>query len=340
VSAVSGAGVLLVNLGTPDAPTPAAVRKYLRQFLLDPRVVRIPRLLWWPILELVVLRVRPAKSAAKYARIWKPDGSPLRVYTERQAQLLRGYLGERLKQPVPVAAGMRYGNPSIARGLAELREKGCTRILALPLYPQYADSTTGSTLDALERLVPRMRPQPELRVLREFHDHRAYVKAVAKSVNDYWFKHGRPERLVMSFHGLPKAVAERGDPYHAQCLESARLIAAELGWNDARTVVTFQSRFGTQKWLEPATDRTLADLGHAGVARVDVICPGFAADCLETLEEIAIEGRDTFLGAGGKEFHYIPVANDFPAWMTALTILAIENLEGWVGRAPQKETPP
>lgn len=338
--ATPGAGVLLVNLGTPDAPTAGAVRRYLRQFLLDPRVVQIPRLAWWPILEFIVLRVRPAKSAAKYAKIWKPDGSPLRVYTERQAQLLRGFLGERLRQPVPVAAGMRYGNPSIAKALAELREKGCTRILVLPLYPQYAASTTASTQDVLDRLVPRMKPKPELRVLRDFHDHRAYVKAIAKSVNDYWFKHGRPDRLVMSFHGLPKVVVERGDPYHAQCLESARLIATELGWNDARTVVAFQSRFGAQKWLEPATDKTLAALGREGIGRVDVICPGFTADCLETLEEIALEGRETFLRAGGKEFHYIPTTNDLGPWMTALSIIAIENLEGWVGRAPQKEPLP
>jgi len=340
VSAASGAGVLLVNLGTPDAPTAGAVRRYLRQFLLDPRVVQIPKLAWWPILEFIVLRVRPAKSAAKYAKIWKPDGSPLRIYTERQAQLLRGFLGERLQQPVPVAAGMRYGNPSIAKALAELAERGCTRILVLPLYPQYAGSTTASKRDVLDRLVPRMKPRPELRFLHDFHDHRAYVKSIAKSVNDYWFKHGRPDRLVMRFHGLPKIVVERGDPYHAQCLESARLIATELGWNDGRTLVTFQSRFGAQKWLEPATDQVLAALRREGVGRVDVICPGFAADCLETLEEIAIEGRATFLAAGGKEFHYIATTNDLGPWMTALSIIAIENLEGWVGRAPQKETLP
>ncbi|HZZ93191.1 MAG TPA: ferrochelatase [Usitatibacter sp.] len=338
MAADTGTGVLLVNLGTPDAPTPAAVRRYLRQFLLDPRVVQIPRLLWWPILEFIVLRVRPAKSARKYEKIWKPDGSPLRFHTERQAQLLKGFLGERLRHVVPVAAGMRYGNPSIARALDALRERGCRRILVLPLYPQYAGSTTGSTRDALERALARIQPKPELRVLDNFHDHRAYVKAIAKSVNDYWFKHGRPDRLVMSFHGLPQAVVERGDPYRQQCLESGRLIATELGWNDARTLVTFQSRFGAQKWLEPYTDITLRRLGGEGVGRVDVICPGFAADCLETLEEIAIEGRQAFVKAGGQDFHYIPTTNDLGPWMTALSIIAIENLEGWVERAPAPET--
>ena len=337
MAAEPATGVLLVNLGTPDAPTPGAVRRYLREFLLDPRVVGIPKLVWWPILELIVLRVRPAKSARKYEKIWKPDGSPLRIYTERQAQLLRGYLGERLKVALPVVAGMRYGKPSIAQGLRELGERGCRRILVLPLYPQYSESTTASVQDVLDRLAPRMKPAPELRVVRDFHDHRAYAKAIAKSVNDYWFKHGRPDRLLMSFHGLPKVVVERGDPYEKQCRESARLIATELGWNDARTLVTFQSRFGAQKWLEPYTDATLERLGGEGVGRVDVICPGFTSDCLETLEEIAIEGRDTFRRAGGKDFHYIPTTNDLGPWMTALTIIAIESLEGWVERAPEKK---
>jgi ferrochelatase len=333
-------GVLLVNLGTPDAPTPGAVRRYLREFLWDPRVVQIPRPIWWLILNLFVLTVRPAKSARKYAAIWRPDGSPLRIYTERQAQLLRGYLGERLKTRVPVVAAMRYGNPSIEEGLAELKLAECSRILVLPLYPQYAGSTTASAEDALARALRKWKPAPELRVVQDFHAHRAYVKAIARSVNDYWMKHGRPDRLVMSFHGLPRAVVEKGDPYQVQCLETGRLIANELGWNDARTLVTFQSRFGAQEWLQPYTDQTLAALGKDGVGRLDVICPGFAADCLETLEEIAIEGRKTFLDAGGKEFHYIPTTNDLPPWMTALSIIAMENLHGWVERAPDRKVTP
>jgi ferrochelatase len=319
-------GVLLVNLGTPDAPSAWAVGRYLREFLSDRRVVRIPRLAWWPILYLLILPFRSARTARKYARIWRKDGSPLRVYLERQAQLLRGYLGQRLKRPLPVAGAMRYGKPSIAAGLAELRSRECDRIILIPLYPQYSGSTTGSTEEAVARALRKWRPAPPLKVVRDFHGHPAYVKAIAKSVNEYWMKHGRPDRLLMSFHGLPRAMVDQGDPYEAQCLESARLIATELGWNDKRTVVAFQSRFGMARWLEPYTAATLASLGREGVGRVDVICPGFAADCLETLEEIALEGRDTFLGAGGKEFHYIPTTNDAGPWMTALTIVAMENL--------------
>lgn len=322
-------GVLLVNLGTPDAPTPAAVRRYLREFLWDPRVVEIPRPVWWLILNLFVLPSRPAKTARKYAAIWTADGSPLRVYLERQAQLLRGYLGEKLGAPVPVAAAMRYGKPSIAEGVEQLVGRGCGRVLVLPLYPQYASGTTASVEDALHKALRKMRPAPRVSVVRDFHDHPAYVKAVAKNVNAYWMKHGRPDRLLMSFHGLPKASIAKGEPYQAQCLETARLVAAELGWNDARTMVSFQSRFGAQEWIQPYTDRTLAALGAEGVRRVDVICPGFTADCLETLEEIAIEGRDTFRKAGGQEFHYIPTTNDTPSWMTALTTLAMEKLEAW-----------
>jgi len=323
-------GVLLVNLGTPDAPTPSAVRKYLREFLSDPRVVELPRLAWLPILYFFVLPLRPGKTAKKYAAIWKPEGSPLRIYHERQAQLLRGYLGQKAKALVPVFAAMRYGGPSIADGLEELTARGCRRILVLPMYPQYAGSATGSVEDALARALRRVKPAPEVRVVKDFHDHRAYAKAIAKNINDYWFKHGRPDRLVMSFHGIPKASVERGDPYQKQCLESGRLIAAELGWMDARTVFAFQSRFGAAQWIQPYTFDVLRKLAAEGVQRVDVVCPGFAADCLETLEEIAIEGRKTFRDAGGKDFHYIPSTNDTAPWMTALSIIAIENLQPWL----------
>lgn len=324
--AAEDTGVLLVNLGTPDAPTPGAVRSYLRQFLSDPRVVRIPRLAWLPILYFFVLPSRPAKSARKYATIWKPDGSPLRIYTLRQAQLLRGYLGQALKRPIAVAAGMRYGNPSIAEALEELESRGCVRLLVMPLYPQYAESTTESALDAVQRALARRKSwKPEVKRMPEFHANPAYVKAIAKNVNDYWFKHGRPDRLLMSFHGLPKASPDAAE-YERQCRETAKLIATELGWNDARTLTTFQSRFGPAAWLQPYTAATLKQLGRDGVGRVDVACPGFAADCLESLEEIAQEGRDTFRKAGGKDFHYIPTTNDTPSWMTAIARLALENL--------------
>ena len=322
-------GVLLVNLGTPDAPTPGAVRRYLREFLSDPRVVELPRLVWLPILYFLVLPFRPRRSARKYGKIWTRDGSPLRVYSERQAQVLKGSLGERLRALVPVESAMRYGKPSIPEALARLKERGCDRVLVVPLYPQYTGSTTGSVEDAVARALRKWKPAPQLRMVRDFHAHRAYPKAIAKNVTDYWFKHGRPDRLVISFHGIPQKSVDRGDPYQAQCLESARLIATELGWNDARTRVTFQSRFGAAKWLTPYTDATLRELGREGVGRVDVICPGFAADCLETLEEIAIEGRAAFLDAGGKEFNYMPTTNDTPPWMTVLSIVALEQLEGW-----------
>jgi ferrochelatase len=320
--------VLLVNLGTPDEPTPAAVRRYLREFLSDPRVVEIPRALWLPILHLVILPFRPAKTARKYAAIWMNDGSPLRVYTARQAQLLRGYLGERYKAQVPVAFAMRYGKPTLAQAMAELAGRGCDAVLVLPLYPQYAGSTTGSVQDALRQV----KGAPVARVVRDFHDHPAYAKAVARNVNDYWMKHGRPDKLLMSFHGIPKAVADRGDPYPKQCLRSAELIATELGWNDARTVVTFQSRFGKAEWLQPYTEPTLRELGAAKTRRVDVICPGFAADCLETLEEVSMEGKAAFVASGGGEFHYIPTTNDTPAFMAALAAITQENLNADAAR--------
>lgn len=326
------AGVLLVNLGTPDAPTAAAVRRYLREFLWDPRVVEIPRAVWWLILNGVILVVRPAKSAAKYAAVWTAEGSPLRVHLERQVQLLRGYLGERVASPLAVAGACRYGNPSIAGAVAELKAKGCDRILVFPLYPQYAASTTGSAIDAVAGVLARVRNVPAIRTVRNFHDHPAYVLAIAGAVNAYWMKNGRPDRLVMSFHGLPRFSLDRGDPYHCECRKSARLIATELGWNDERTLVTFQSRFGRAEWLKPYTGETLEELGRKGTGRVDVICPGFAADCLETLEEIAMEGRDAFKAAGGKEYHYIPTTNESPAFVEALTRIALENLVGWAGK--------
>lgn len=324
---VPNTGVLLVNLGTPDEPTPAAVRRYLREFLWDPRVVEVPRPLWFLILNLFILPFRPGRSAKKYQAIWKPDGSPLRIYHLRQAQLLRGYLGEKMKRPVPVVGVMRYGKPSIGQGLEELKGKGCDGVLVIPMYPQYSQATTASVEDALKKPLQKWwKGSPRVQVLQEFHAHVAYVKAIAKSVNEYWFKHGRPDRLVMSFHGLPKRNVDRGDPYQQQCLETAKRVAIELGWNDKRTRVAFQSRFGAQEWIKPYTVETLAKAGAEKVGRVDVICPGFAADCLETLEEIAIEGRRTFLEAGGKEFHYIPTTNDLPPFMTALSIIAIEEL--------------
>jgi ferrochelatase len=327
-------GVLLVNLGTPDEATTSAVRRYLKQFLSDTRVVEIPRPIWWLILNGIILNVRPAKSAKKYASIWTKDGSPLRIYTSRQAQMLRGFLGEKIKSPLKVEYAMRYGNPSMASAIDKLKAANCENILVLPLYPQYAASTTASTMDELGRVLATMRNVPGIRFVRSYHDHPAYIKAIAENVLAEWMKIGRPDfatdKLLMTFHGLPKFHLDKGDPYHCQCHKTARLIAHELGVKKGDYVVTFQSRFGKAEWLQPYTDKTLEALGTKGTKRVDVICPGFATDCLETLEEIAMEAKETFLHAGGKTFNYIPVANDSQAYVGALATIAQEQLVGWV----------
>jgi ferrochelatase len=321
-------GILLVNLGTPDAPTPKAVRRYLAEFLSDQRVVEIPRVVWWPILHGVVLRTRPAKSAAKYATIWSDEGSPLWVWTRKQALRLLGSLGER-GHAVLVQPAMRYGNPSIASALDALKQQGATRILVLPLYPQYAASTTASSLDAVQAWARRVRRVPELRVVNQFHDDSGTIDALAARVQEHWMREGRGRMLVMSFHGLPARSLTLGDPYHCQCLKTARLLAERLGLPSTEYQVTFQSRFGRARWLEPYTDATLRKLAQQGHERVDVICPGFVSDCLETLEEIGIEGRSAFLAAGGKAFHLIPCLNDSPAWIEALARIAIRHLQGW-----------
>ena len=333
-------GVLLVNLGTPDAATPAAVRRYLAEFLSDPRVVEIPRVAWMPLLHAVVLRVRPARSAAKYAAIWTNDGSPLLVHSAKQKVLLSGYLGQRMKKEgLPsdlcvVELGMRYGQPSIAAALDKLRAAHCEKILVLPLYPQYAASTTASTLDAVAAYCGTLRRVPALRFIDSFHDDRGYIHALAASVNGYWEKHGRPDRLVLSFHGVPRRTLDLGDPYHCHCHKTARLLATELGLKPEQYAVTFQSRFGRGEWLKPYTGATLVALAREGMRRVDVACPGFVSDCLETLEEIALDGRAAFLKAGGAEFHAIPCLNERPAWIAALADLALKNLGGWLDPPP------
>ncbi|TCS36808.1 ferrochelatase [Paucimonas lemoignei] len=320
--------VLLVNLGTPDEPTPAAVRRYLKEFLSDPRVVEIPKAVWAPILHGVILPFRSSKSAAKYASIWESDGSPLKLHTERQATLLRGYIGERGHQ-VHVAYAMRYGSPSIPQVLQQLQEQRCTRILVLPAYPQYAGSTTASVYDAVFQHYAGQRNVPELRMVKHYHDHEAYIDALRHSVLAHWDMHGRPEKLVMSFHGVPKRTLDLGDPYHCECHKTARLLATQLGLAEDRYLVTFQSRFGKAEWLQPYTAPSVRKLAEQGVKRIDVMCPGFVADCLETLEEVDMEVRQEFLMAGGREFHYIPCLNENPAWIHALTDIAEEHLLGW-----------
>jgi ferrochelatase len=324
--------VLLVNLGTPDAPTAGALRRYLAEFLSDPRVVEIPRLPWWLILHGVVLRTRPAKSAAKYATVWMPEGSPLAVWTARQATLLAAALGP----VVLVRHAMRYGQPAVATVLAELRAEGATRVLVLPLYPQYAAATTASANDAVMAWARDQRRQPEWRFVNHYHDDAGYIGALASRVRAHWQSHGRGDKLVLSFHGVPERSLRLGDPYHCECHVTGRLLAERLGLSSGEWTVTFQSRFGKAKWLEPYTEPTLRQLASQGVKRVDVMCPGFAADCLETLEEIAQEARAAFIQAGGREFHYIECLNDQPEWIAALAALAQRHLQGWdIARPPE-----
>jgi len=292
-------------------------------------VVEIPRPLWWLILNGIILNLRPAKSAARYAKIWDKDGSPLKLHTERQAKLMRGYLGAR-GEPAPVVDyAMRYGDPSIDSVLSRLKQQRCERILVLPLYPQYAASTTATALDAVFAVLRRTRDIPELRMVKHFHDHPAYVAALADGVRKHWARHGKPDRLLMSFHGLPRYTLERGDPYHCECQKTARLLAGALALAPDQYQLSFQSRFGRAEWLQPYTAATLAQWGKQGLRRVDVVCPGFVADCLETLEEIGMEGKAEFLKAGGKEFHAIPCLNESDAWIQALAQIAQEHLQGW-----------
>ncbi len=326
----SAPGVLLVNLGTPEAPTAAALRTYLGQFLSDPRVVEIPRVLWLPLLHGVILRTRPRESAKRYAAVWTPEGSPLKVHTARQATMLRGYLGERTHTRIEVDWAMRYGAPSVDQALNALKARGCDRILIVPLYPQYSASTTASVFDAVADSLGRMRNAPAIRFIKHFHDDPGYIKALAQSVQDHWMKTGRPDRLVMSFHGVPRFSLDKGDPYHCECHVTARLLAQALGLPAERYQVAFQSRFGRAEWLRPYTADVLTELGRAQVGRVDVVCPGFVSDCLETLEEIALEAKETFLHAGGRSFHYISCLNERDDWIRALTEIAHTHLHGWM----------
>ena len=334
----SKTAVLLVNLGTPDEPTTAAVRRYLKQFLSDPRVVEIPKPVWWLILNGIILNVRPRKSAAKYATVWTSEGSPLKFHTAKQAKLLRGWLSQHGGREVEVAYAMRYGNPSIASQLDALKAAGAERILILPLYPQYAASTTASTTDAVSAWLSKTRHTPELRFVKHFHDDAFYIAALKQSVLDTWqreYQSRRPDVLVMSFHGLPRYTLDKGDPYHCECLKTGRLLAEALGLEKHQYRVTFQSRFGKAEWLKPYTSATLDELGRAKTARVDVVCPGFPADCLETLEEIALEAKETFQHAGGGNFTYLPCLNERDDWIAALGSLALRHLQGWpLGKEP------
>jgi protoporphyrin/coproporphyrin ferrochelatase len=326
---VPRSAVVLVNLGTPDAPTTSAVRRYLREFLSDRRVVEIPRLLWWFILNFIILPFRSGKSAQKYDMIWTREGSPLKVNTQKQATLLRGLLGERGHDNIRVVMAMRYGSPSLPAVLDKLKAERCERIAIVPAYPQYSSTTTGSIYDAVFSHYAKVRNIPELRMVKNYHDHDSYIDALHDAVLAHWEMNGRGGKLVMSFHGTPKRTLDLGDPYHCECHKTARLLAAKLRLRPDEYLVTFQSRFGKAEWLQPYTAATLEQLARDGVKRVDVMCPGFTSDCLETLEEIAIEGKGVFEAAGGQEFHYIHCLNDQPSWIAALAEVAEQHIIGW-----------
>ncbi|HEY5702912.1 MAG TPA: ferrochelatase [Gammaproteobacteria bacterium] len=322
-------GVLLTNLGTPDAPNTRAVRKYLAEFLSDPRVIEVPRPLWWLILHGIILRFRPRSSAHAYSQVWTSEGSPLLSWGNKQARAILDELAMRQPGPIKIELAMRYGNPSIQSGLEKLRDCGAERILIFPLYPQYSSATTASTFDAVAAVMKTWRWMPELRMVTHYHDNVRYIEAVAESIRTYWQKHGQPEILLFSFHGLPEDYFRAGDPYHCECHKTARLVAENLELNDDQWQVCFQSRFGPRAWLKPYTDETLAELARNGIKKVNVICPGFSADCLETLEEINIRYREVFLENGGEQFEYIPALNDESRHIEALTDIIIQHCQGW-----------
>ena len=323
-------GILVANLGTPDAPDSPSLRRYLREFLLDPRVIEMPRALWWVILHLFVLTTRPPKSAALYKKVWTQEGSPLLVITNRQAAALQDVLRREIGTPVHVAVGMRYGNPSVKSALRELAAKGCRRILVLPLYPQYAAVTTGSTVDAVATELMTWRWVPEIRTVHHYHDDPAYIRALAASIRELWEREGPPDKLLFSFHGIPKRYFLAGDPYFCECHKLARLAAEELRLPRDRWEVSFQSLFGKEEWLKPYTDKTITAMAKSGLRSLDVVCPGFSADCLETIEEIDEQNREIFQHAGGGCYRYIPALNDRPDHIRVLADLVHRNLQGWV----------
>ncbi len=319
--------ILLINLGTPTEPTPTAVRKYLKEFLSDPYVVEIPRLIWWVILNGFILPKRSKDAAQRYASIWTKEGSPLRVHTEKQMKLMRGYLGEQGHGDIVVNYAMRYGEPSIKTQLIDLKEKNVDRLLLLPLYPQYARSSTATAIDAATAALAALNYHPDVRTVEHFFDHPGYIAALANSVREFRTRSaGRPDKLVMSFHGVPQYTINRGEPYQQHCLTTGKLLAQALDLAEHQYQICFQSRFGRAEWIKPYTSDVLTALGQQKTARIDMICPGFVGDCLETLEEITIEGKDIFHTAGGGEYNYIPCLNERHDWLQALTTMALEKL--------------
>ncbi|WP_428311957.1 ferrochelatase [Hydrocarboniphaga sp.] len=335
-SAPPKTGVLLLNLGTPEAPTPGAIRRYLKPFLSDRRVVELPRALWLTILYAFILPLRPRRLAHSYASIWMtpgPEGSPLLHHSQQQRDGLRGWLAQRLGQDVPVALGMTYGKPGVDSALAELEAQNVRRILVLPLYPQYSASSTAAALDAVFRALQTRRWMPEVRTINSYHDESAWIAALAQSLRSHWDAHGRADHLLISFHSIPRQYLLSGDPYYCFCEKTARLLTDALQLDKGRYSVSYQSRLGKQPWLQPYTDVVIPQLARSGVGSLDVICPGFASDCLETLEEVALRYRDDFINAGGKSFRYVPALNASPAHIDALGQMIERHLQGWLPAA-------
>jgi len=326
-------GILLVNLGTPDGTDFKSMRRYLHQFLSDKRVVEAPRWLWWIILNGIILNTRPGKSGAAYDRIWlhgDPDGSPLRKYTREQAEFLAKDMKDAVATDrVTITYAMRYGQPSIPDRLQELKDAGCNRLLIVPLYPQYAAATTATVNDEVFAWMLRQRWQPAVRTVAPWHDHDVYIDALARSVKQT-LKGKKKDHLLVSFHGIPERYFVQGDPYHCHCMKTARLLREKLGWDTEKYHVAFQSRFGREPWIKPYTDETIERLAHEGVKSLAIMAPGFAADCLETLEELNMEGREEFIEAGGEEFTYIPCLNADPLGMKVIRTLVDENMGGWL----------
>ncbi|GAA6144177.1 ferrochelatase [Thalassolituus maritimus] len=322
-------GVLIANLGTPEAPTAKAVRAYLREFLSDRRVVDVPRILWWLILNLVILVIRPPRVAKAYAKVWGPEGSPLMTISRAQQRALGEALKAEYGQDIPVELAMTYGKPTMEEAGRALRKAGAERLIILPMYPQNSSSTTAAVHDRYSNAMAPCPHVPAARWITDYHVHPGYIAALANSVREHWAEHGQGDRLMMSFHGIPQRYENRGDPYPGQCRATAAALAEKLGLSEDQWICSFQSRFGREEWVKPYTDHTLEDWGKAGVGRVDIISPAFAADCLETLEELDMENRETFLEAGGKEYHYIPCLNDRPDHIDMMVTLVKENAGGW-----------
>ena len=321
-------GILLTNLGTPDAPTAKAVKPYLLEFLSDTRVIEIPKILWQIILRGIILQIRPSRSAKIYKSVWTKEGSPLLKISKKQIHLVK----EQLKEAYPntvFSLAMRYGNPSIESALMELKKNNVRRLLVLPLYPQYCAATTASTFDSVTKVLQKWRWIPELRFINQYFEEENYIKALADSIQQFWSKKGQPQKIIFSYHGIPKKYHIKGDPYHCFCLKTTRLVKEYMKLDDDKVFTTFQSRFGRQEWLQPYTSQTLQELPGKGIKKIHIISPGFSADCLETLEELEVENREYFMKAGGEEYDYIPCLNDNPLHIEMIAHLLHKHTQGW-----------